>query len=192
MKRILLPVAFLAFVVAVALAQGPPPQQPGGRPPGPGLNPNFTPPPFPGDSMATERDSLMNVILKKIAGKEQVAAESVFKDIQLFKGRPAGQIPRIMNYGFGRAIGGSCFHCHSKDGWEKDQDKKTIARAMSKMVEGINSNYISKIDGLGGGRKGPDGQPIRPTVNCSTCHRGSIHAGGGPGGSGGPRPGGQR
>jgi hypothetical protein len=194
MKRILPLLAFLAFAVAVAVAfaQGPPPTQPGGRGPGPGMNPNFAPPPFPGDTMATQRDSLMNVVLKKIAGKEQVAAESVFKDIQLFKGRPAGQLPRIMNYGYGRAIGASCFHCHSKDGWDKDQDKKTIARAMAKMVTAINTDYISKIDGLGGGRTGPDGQPMRPTVNCSTCHRGSIHAGGGPpgGGPGGQRPGG--
>jgi hypothetical protein len=190
MKRILPLLAFLALSVAVSVAQTPPP----GRGPGPGTNQNFAPPPFPGDTMATERDSLMNVVLKKIAGKEQVAAESVFKDIQLLKGRPAGQIPRIMNFGFGRAIGASCFHCHSKDGWDKDQDKKRIAREMSKMVTAINGDYISKIDGLGGGRKGPDGQPIQPTVNCSTCHRGSIHAGGGPPGGGppgGPRPGGR-
>src|SRR5258706_11489195 len=127
MKRIVPLLAFLALMVAVALAQTPPPQQ--GRPGGPGgPGGNFAPPPLPGDTMATERDSLMNVVLKKIAGKENVAAESVFKDIQIFKGRPAGSIPRAMNYGFGRALGASCFHCHSKDGWEKDQHKKSIAR----------------------------------------------------------------
>ena len=79
MKRILPLVAFVALMVAVSFAQTPPP----GRGPG-GPGQGFAPPPFPGDTMATERDSLMNVVLKKIAGKEQMAAESVFKDIQLF------------------------------------------------------------------------------------------------------------
>lgn len=188
MKRILPLVAFLALMVAVSMAQTPPPQ---GRPGGPGGPGNFAPPPFPGDTMATERDSLMNVVLKKIAGKEQVAAESVFKDIQLFKGRPAGSIPRAMNFGFGRALGVSCFHCHSKDGFEKDQDKKKVAREMMKMVTAINTDYISKMDGLSQ-RPGPDGQPMKPTVNCSTCHRGSIHPNAPPPGMGGMRPGGQR
>ena len=188
MKRILPLLAFLALMVAVSLAQTPPQQH--GRPGGPGGN--FAPPPLPGDTMGTERDSLMNVVLKKIAGKENMAAESVFKDIQIFKGRPAGSIPRAMNYGFGRALGAGCFHCHSKDGWEKDQDKKRIARAMFKMVNAINNDYLWKIDSLRQGPPGPDGQPMKPTVNCTMCHRGTIRAGSPPPGvQGGMRPGGQ-
>ena len=191
MKRIGAAFVLLAPILAAwALAQTPPT----GGPPasGPGRNAgNFAPPPFPGDTAAAERDSLMNVVMKSIAGKEQVPAESVFKDIQIFKGRPAGQIPRVMNYGFGRSLGVSCFHCHSKTDWAKDEKKqKRIAREMSKMAAAINSDYISKIEGLGGDTPpGPGGEPRRPVVNCSTCHRGSIRTGEG---GGPPRPSGPR
>jgi len=134
------------------------------------------PPPFPGDTMATERDSLMNVVMKSIAGKEGMAAESVFKDIKMFKGRRAGEIGRIMNYGFGRSLAVSCFHCHAQNDWAKDEKKqKRIAREMGGMVAAINADYISKIDSLG------DNPDRRPVVNCSSCHRGSVHTQGIPG-----------
>jgi hypothetical protein len=156
---------------------------------------NFAPPPFPGDTTAAERDSLMNVVMKSIAGKEQMPAESVFKDIQSMKGRPAGSIPRVMNYGFGRSLGVSCFHCHARNDWAKDEKKqKRIAREMLKMVLAINTDYISKIEGLGDegqGGQGQGGPERKPTVNCSTCHRGSIHPNPDMGRmGGGPRPGG--
>jgi hypothetical protein len=160
--------------------------------------------------MATERDSLMKEVQKKIAGREQAPAESVFKDIQMFKGRPAGSIPTAMNYGFGRALGVSCFYCHAKNDWAKDEKKqKRIAREMGKMVAAINTDYLAKIEGLGdegqGGPGGPGGPgggpggpgggpggpgaggfggPRKPTVGCATCHRGSARpndrTGGGP------------
>jgi hypothetical protein len=157
----------------------------------------------------------MNEVMKNIAGKEQMAAESVFKDIKMLKGRRAGEIPRVMNYGFGRSLAVSCYHCHARNDWAKDEKKqKRIARDMMKMVLAINTDYLSKIEGLGedhhgpggpgggpgamggpggpgGGPGGPGGGPggpggdHRPQVNCSTCHRGSIHTNP-PMGMGGP------
>ena len=204
MKRIaasLVLVSLVVLVAALSLAQTPPPGGPGSPPPGgPGGPPpggpgqgmgqgmrggNFAPPPYPGDTTFAERDSLMKQVMKDIAGKEEMPAESVFKDIQILKGRKAGDIPRVMNYGFGRALAVSCYFCHAKNDWAKDEKKeKKIARAMSKMVSGINADYISKIDELV--EKGPDGQDRHPTVNCGTCHRGSSRMGG----MGGARPGG--
>jgi hypothetical protein len=105
-----------------------------------------------------------------------MAAESVFKDIQMFKGRRAGDIGRIMNYGFGRSLAVGCYHCHAQNDWAKDEKKqKRIARDMGRMVGAINTDYVSKIEGLG------DNPEQKPTVNCSTCHRGSIHTQGVPG-----------
>lgn len=188
MNRLAAPLFVLVVIAVAALAQPPP------RGGGQGMRSGFAPPPFPGDSTAGERDSLMDEVMKSIAGKEQMPAESVFKDIQILKGRVAGDVPRVMNYGFGRSIGASCYHFHAKNDWAKDEKKqKRIAREMYKMVLAINTDYISKIEGLGDAP--PGAQPERgPTVNCSTCHRGSIHAGGGGGrgGPGGPRPGGPR
>jgi hypothetical protein len=191
----------MALVAVLAFAQPPP----GGTPPpgqptgaGPGARPGggFAPPPFPGDTTAAERDSLMNEVIKSIAGKEQMPAESVFKDIQAFKGRPAGSIPRLMNFGFGRSLGVSCYHCHARNDWAKDEKKqKRIAREMFKMVAAINNDYLWKIEGLGdpqpqASAPGGPGGPGRPTVNCGTCHRGSIHANPDAGRPGGPPRGG--
>jgi hypothetical protein len=188
MKRVAAALSVLVVLTAVAVAQGPPPGGPGGTPPGNppqgGMPPGRGPggpggmPPFPGDSTAAERDSLMHEVLKSIVGKEKMPAESVFKDIKIFKGRPAGNIPLVMNYGFGRSIGTSCYHCHARNGWDKDEKKqKGIAREMFKMVMAINDEHLAKIEGLGEPGQDPNsvGGPVRPTVNCSTCHRGSIH-----------------
>lgn len=190
MTRLSIVVLFAASLVALAFAQSTAP----GPPPGGGAARAFAPPPFPGDTTAAERDSLMREVMQHIAGKEQMAAESVFKDIQILKGRRAGDIPRIMNYGFGRSLGASCYHCHDRNDWAKsDKKQKRIARDMMRMVTAINTDYLSKIEGLGEDRSGPGGPggpggPRTPTVNCSTCHRGSIHAGAEPGRMGGPPP----
>jgi hypothetical protein len=215
MLRPLFALILLVVLAAFAIAQGPPQpppgqpppaqpptgevkpgipqpvgQVPGPRPGQPGPRGAFAPPPFPGDTMAAERDSLMNEVMKRIAGQEQMPAESVFKDIQVLKGRRAGDIPRVMNYGFGRSLGASCFHCHARDGWAKDDRKeKRIAREMFRMVAAINTDHIQKIPGLDSivvaGRP-----PQPPAVNCGTCHRGSIHTNPEMARAGGMRPGG--
>ena len=210
MKGIAVALIVLVVITALAFAQPPPPGGPGKPSPGtplPGATApgrgqgmgqggrgGFGPPPFPGDSTAAERDSLMNEVLKTIAGKEAMAAESVFKDIQIFKGRPAGSIPRVMNFGFGRSLGVSCFHCHARNDWAKDDKKqKRIAREMFKMVMAINDEHLARIEGLADPAQGvgsPGGPDRKPVVNCGTCHRGSIHTNPDWGRTGTPRPGG--
>jgi hypothetical protein len=130
---------------------------------------------------AFRRDSLTRVVLASIAGKENMPAESVFKNIQIFKGVPAGRVVNIMGRGFSPALGVSCGFCHVIGEYDKDtkQEKKT-ARIMFAMVNGINRDYLTKLPV-------DSGRPA-PVVNCTTCHRGMTHPGGmGP--AGGPRPG---
>jgi len=166
------------------LAQTPPPGSPPpgmpGPPPGqgqPGMpgslgQPGMRPPgmmPMPPDSAVAERDSLANLVLKKIAGREEAPAESVFKDIQILKGMTASRVVRIMNMGFGRSLGVGCFHCHARDDWAKsDKKQKKAARDMWKMTHTINDELLAKIETIG--EPGAE----KPTVNCSTCHRGST------------------
>ena len=128
---------------------------------------------------AFRRDSLTKVVLASIAGRENMPAESVFKNIQIFKGVPAGRVVNIMGRGFSPALGVSCGFCHVVGEYDKDdkQQKKT-ARVMFAMVNGINRDYLSKLPVA-------EGRPA-PVVNCSTCHRGMTRPGGGP--PGGPRP----
>ena len=103
---------------------------------------------------------------KQIAGKENLPAEQVFKNIQILKGIPAGRLLRIMELGYSRSLGVNCTHCHVVDQWDKDdKPTKPIAREMSKMVQTINNELLKPIKNL----KGPNS-----VVNCTTCHRGQI------------------
>jgi len=127
---------------------------------------------------AVRRDSGAATVLRSIAGRENQPAESVFKNIKIFKGVPAGRLVNIMNMGFGRSLGVSCGFCHVPGKWDLDDKKeKTTARLMFAMVQTINRDYISKVP--------VDSGAPRPVVNCFTCHRGNPR----PMGVDGPPPG---
>jgi hypothetical protein len=155
-------------------------QMPGGPPGGPGS------PRMPltdsarrvRDSLnAARRDSASATVLRSIAGRETQPAESVFKNIKILKGVPAGRLVNIMNMGFGRSLGVSCGFCHVPGKWDlDDKDEKNTARLMFAMVQTINRDYMSKV---------PNDRGAAPVVNCFTCHRGNAH----PIGPEGPPPG---
>jgi hypothetical protein len=127
---------------------------------------------------AARRDSGAANVLRSIAGRENQPAESVFKNIKIFKGVPAGRLVNIMNNGFGRSLGVSCGFCHVPGKWDlDDKEEKNTARLMFAMVQTINRDYISKVP--------VDSGSPPPMVNCMTCHRGMPK----PMGSGGPPPG---
>jgi hypothetical protein len=118
------------------------------------------------DSLAARRDSAVARVLRSIAGREQQPAESVFRNIRIFKGVPAGRVVRIMGQGYSRSLGVTCNHCHVPGQWaSEDKPTKQVAREMHTMVTAINTQYIAKIPNLRG---------ERPTVNCMTCHRGQA------------------
>lgn len=112
----------------------------------------------------SEQDKILAGLRKSIEGKEQQPAEQVWKNIQLFKGRPAASIPAVMN-AFSRALGVSCSHCHVVGEWEKeDLPTKQIARDMMNMVNKINGEHLKNIKNISG----------KTPVSCSTCHRGQT------------------
>jgi hypothetical protein len=101
---------------------------------------------------------------KSIAGKEDQPAVEIFMNITQYKGVTAERLLRIMEFGFTRSLGVNCTHCHVPDHWDADdKGAKETARAMSRMVEAINSEYLKKIPTL---------NSANPSVNCTTCHRG--------------------
>ncbi len=127
---------------------------------------------------AARRDSGAAMVMRSIAGRENQPAESVFKNIKIFKGVPAGRLVNIMNNGFGRSLGVSCGFCHVPGKWDlDDKEEKNTARLMFAMVQTINRDYISKVP--------RDSTGPQPVVNCFTCHRGEPR----PLGPGGPPPG---
>src|SRR5947209_5291615 len=116
---------------------------------------------------AARRDSGAAMVLRSIAGRENAPAESVFKNIKIFKGVPAGRLVNIMNMGFGRSLGVSCGFCHVPGKWDlDDKQEKNTARLMFAMVQTINRDYISKVPP-------PTDSSPPPVVNCFTCHRGN-------------------
>jgi len=120
------------------------------------------------------------MVLRSIAGRENQPAESVFKNIKILKGVPAGRLVNIMNMGFGRSLGVSCGFCHVPGKWDlDDKEEKNTARLMFAMVQTINKDYMSKV---------PNDRGAAPVVNCFTCHRGNPRPLG-PEGPGGPPPG---
>jgi photosynthetic reaction center cytochrome c subunit len=127
---------------------------------------------------AARRDSGAAMVLRSIAGRENQPAESVFKNIKVLKGVPAGRLVNIMNMGFGRSLGVSCGFCHVPGKWDlDDKQEKNTARIMVTMVGAINREYLSKVP--------VDSGNPPATVNCFTCHRGMPR----PMGPGGPPPG---
>jgi hypothetical protein len=127
---------------------------------------------------AARRDSGAASVLRSIAGRETQPAESVFKNIKILKGIPAGRLVNIMNMGFGRSLGVSCGFCHVPGKWDlDDKEEKNTARLMFAMVQTINRDFISKVP--------VDTGAPRPVVNCMTCHRGNPR----PMGPDGPPPG---
>lgn len=121
---------------------------------------------------AARRDSGSAMVLRSIAGRENLPAESVFKNIKVMKGIPAGRLVNIMNMGFGRSLGVSCGFCHVPGKWDLDDKKeKDTARLMFTMVGTINRDYMTKV---------PNDSGPPPAVNCFTCHRGMAQPMGAP------------
>lgn len=118
------------------------------------------------DSVQADKDVDVTEVLKGIAGRENVPADSVFKNIRVMKQVPAGRLVRIMDRGFARSLGVTCDHCHIAGHWA-DDDKKTkqIARDMMAMVHTINDSLLTAIPNL---------KSEKPVVNCTTCHRGQV------------------
>ncbi|MGQ0383087.1 MAG: c-type cytochrome [Gammaproteobacteria bacterium] len=109
------------------------------------------------------REELVAELKKQIAGREQEPAETVFKDVQVFKGRTAEQLLAVMDLGFSRSLGVGCGHCHDVADWPADaKPQKKVAREMSLMTRELNGK-LRAIEDL---------ESDTPTVNCTTCHRG--------------------
>jgi hypothetical protein len=103
---------------------------------------------------------------KAIAGKEEQPAETVYKNIQMFKGVPAARVLGAMN-AFSNALGVTCRKCHDVQNWASDdKHEKTAARNMMRMTGDINEKYLKGMAGL-------DDDDAH--IGCGTCHRGHAH-----------------
>ena len=126
-----------------------------------------TPPNSPQNQAVNER--LLKQLTDRIKGRENDAAEQVFKNIQIpwLKTVPAGLFLRIMNGGYSRALGVSCTHCHVEEDFSSDDKRqKRAAREMARMHRMINEQ-LGKMENL-------EAPAAERSINCSTCHRGAV------------------
>lgn len=112
-------------------------------------------------------DQIARAVAEMIAGRENEPAEKVFKNIQSLKGMSAARFVRVMNMGYSRALGVSCYHCHL--GWDYSSDEKRPKRAAREMMA-MNKTINEKLRSL----ENLEGKPEEHFVTCSTCHRGHI------------------
>jgi hypothetical protein len=147
--------ALLASVLAVGILRGQQKQ-----------TPTSSSEPSTPEAIKQFNEDQVAAVLGQIAGKEDQPAETVFKNIKIFTGVPAGNLLKIMQLGYSRSLGVSCAHCHVIGQWEKeDKPAKPIARDMAKMSHTIIFDLLRNIDGL---------KDRNPLVNCTTCHRGQL------------------
>jgi photosynthetic reaction center cytochrome c subunit len=91
------------------------------------------------------------------AGESGKTAEQVYKNIQILKGVPAGQVIPAMQF-ITASLGVECSYCHVENHFDKDEKKpKQVARDMMRMMFALNKENFE------GHRE----------VTCYSCHRGA-------------------
>ncbi|MBL8148352.1 MAG: c-type cytochrome [Blastocatellia bacterium] len=119
------------------------------------------------ETASTSKREGKTITLEALGGKAETPnpnpskgekVEKVYKNIQVLKGIPSGQLRIIMN-DFSEALGVKCTHCHVsiEEAEKDDKPAKQIARQMIQLVKSINRDSAT------------EGQ-----VSCYTCHRGVL------------------
>ena len=95
-------------------------------------------------------------MFKKGAAENSKPAETVYKNIQVLKGQPAGTVMVAMQL-MTKELGVKCNFCHVMGAFEKDDNPhKNTARQMFGMMMGIAKEFTK-------------GEVV---INCYTCHKG--------------------
>ena len=71
------------------------------------------------------------LLMEQIKGREREPAGEVFKNLKIYNKAPAGALLRLMNFGYSRALGVDCSHCHTPENWAAEtKPAKQTAREM--------------------------------------------------------------
>ena len=114
-------------------------------------------------------DRFERQIAERIVGRENEPAGQVFKNMRIewLKITPARQLLDIMNFGYARALGVRCTHCHVESDFSSDDKRpKRAAREMATMHHTVNQT-LAKMENL-------ESAPNERMINCATCHRGKT------------------
>jgi len=123
-------------------------------------------PPAAGKTVQETNDAFVAAINLQIKGHEKEPAGKVFKNVKWLTGVPAANLVTIMNFGYSRALGVACTHCHDEKDFSSDEKRpKRAAREMQVLHRSIN-DQLAKMQNL---KDRPD-----HFINCATCHRGML------------------
>jgi len=118
------------------------------------------------DTTDFDQEKALSDLRSHIKGRENEPAGKVFENIKKFERLPAGRLLNVMEKGFSRSLGVNCTHCHNPNNWgSEEKPQKQIAREMMGIVATVNTELLARIEDL---------DSEKPTVNCTTCHRGQI------------------
>lgn len=118
------------------------------------------------DSANFDTAAALAELRRSIAGRENMRADSVWKNLKVLDKMPAGRVLSVMEMGYSRSLGVNCLHCHVSDDWASDRKRpKGVTRDMALMSARINNELLEAIPNL---------QSEKPAVNCTTCHRGQV------------------
>ncbi len=116
------------------------------------------------DPLAADRAKYADRVRAEIAGKENMAADSVFQNISRLKNVSAARLLAVMDT-WGKVLGVSCDHCHVNNEWASEvKPEKEITRQMMDLVNNLNKD-LKNMDAL---------KSYQPSVSCYTCHRGDT------------------
>jgi photosynthetic reaction center cytochrome c subunit len=110
-------------------------------------------------SISASADSASRSAPNASASSAGKTVEQVFKNIQVLKDTPSGQIFPAMEF-ISSSLGVRCTFCHVEEHFDKDDKKpKQTARAMMRMTLALNKNNFGS----------------RREITCYSCHRGAQH-----------------
>src|SRR4051794_40099005 len=91
------------------------------------------------DTVSEANARTADAVLRRIAGRENMPADSVFKNVKILNAVSAKTLVSIMAGGYARALGVKCSYCHVEEDFSSDEKRpKKAAREMAAMHRMIN------------------------------------------------------
>ena len=112
------------------------------------------------DTLMADREKYLKAFKDSIRGKENMAADSVFKNIKVLKGKSTEQVLSIMN-NWGHALGVTCKFCHDLNDFASEKPRHfNQTREMVDMTNRLNKEILANLKTFR--------QPV--VMGCISCH----------------------
>lgn len=113
------------------------------------------------DTMMADRQRQIDELKVKYAGKLEMPAESVFKNIKTLKGKSVEGVLSVMN-NWGHALGVTCKFCHDLNDFSSEKPRHfNQTREMFDMTAKLNKEILASLKTFR--------QPV--TMSCYSCHQ---------------------